>query len=165
MKRLILIASSAILILSLTTVSHAQTTQPQLNQVELMKNFLGVWQTTTGIDTLETWEGSLYGNAVIIKVTRTVKGKISPLYMNYCAFNKEEGKLKGFILNPNASYTTWIGIFTSEKKFGGDLVTNLDPSKPWAKFDFSFETPTEFISRSYNNTGVKTDELKFTKIK
>jgi len=165
MKRLILIATTAILILSLTTASQAQTTQPPLNQLQLMKSFLGVWQATTGVDTLETWEGSLYGDAVIIKVSRTVKGKISPLYINNCAFSKAEGKLKGFILYPSSGYNSWIGIYTSEKKFEADMVTNMDPAKVWGKVSSEFVTPKEFVFVGYNKSGVKTSESKFSKIK
>ena len=54
---------------------QAQTTQTKLNQVELMKQWLGTWQGDIGKDTVDLWEGKLYGKAVIINVYQVIKGK------------------------------------------------------------------------------------------
>ena len=122
MKKFCLSITSAVFLLICLGGIQAQTTQPKLNQVELIKQFLGTWQANVGTDTVEVWESQLYGNAVIINVSQVIKGKKSPSYMNNIGFDTRDGKLKGFITNPDVSYTTWIGLFATEKNFNGDML-------------------------------------------
>ena len=75
---------------------QAQTTQPSINQVGLLKQFIGKWQATTGKDTVEIWEGKSYGEALIITITREVKGVKSPVYVNNIGFDKGDGNIKRF---------------------------------------------------------------------
>ncbi|TAL77512.1 MAG: hypothetical protein EPN88_02585 [Bacteroidetes bacterium] len=142
-----------------------QTTQSTLNQTELAKQFLGTWQSNIGKDTVEVWESQLYGNAVITNVSQIIKGKKSPSYMNNIGFDTKEGKLKGFIINPDGSYTTWIGLFSAGNNFSGDLVDSFIPEKAWAKFEFVFANPKEWTLTIHNIDGVKTSENKFSKVK
>lgn len=165
MKKLFSIATIVVCLLLFTDAIQAQTTQTKLNQVELIKQFLGTYQGTVGKDTVEVWESQLYGNAVIVNVSRIIKGKKSPSYMSNTGFDERDGKLKGFILNPDATYTTWIGSFTSEKTFKGDLLDSFNPEKVWSKFEFAFVNPKEWTSTFYNADGIKTAEYKFIKTK
>lgn len=45
---------------------------------------------------------------------------------------------KGFALYVNGKYTTWIGSWTSEKKFSIDVVQNFKPETVSANFFFEF---------------------------
>lgn len=129
MKKIYLTITIAVFLLICLNGLQAQTTKSTLNQVELMKQFLGTWQATVGKDTVEVWESQLYGNAVITDVYQIIMGKKSPSYMNNMCFDSKDGKLKGFILNHDGNYTTWIGMFSTEKNFSGDLVDNFNPDK------------------------------------
>ena len=165
MKKFCLTSVIAVFILICCNGLQAQATQSTLNQGQLMKQFLGTWQSNVGKDTVEVWESRLYGEAVIINLSQIIKGKTTPSYINNIGFDSKEGKLKGFILNTNGSYSTWIGFFSSEKKFSGDLVDSFNPEKPWAKFEFVFANPKEWTFTLYNNDGVKTQDYKFIKVK
>ena len=43
---------------------QAQTTQSQLNQVELMKQFIGIWKAQMGKDTIFIMEGKTFGKGL-----------------------------------------------------------------------------------------------------
>jgi len=148
-----------------TTITEAQTTQTQLNQLELVKQFVGSFQNIIGKDTTELWETQSYGNTVIINVYRVIKEKKYPLYINNIGLRSKDGKLKGFVLWIGGVYSTWIGSFSSAKDFSGYMVDNLNPEKPSSKFDFVFNSPTEWILTFHDMQGVKTSEGKFVKVK
>ncbi|MGD0754764.1 MAG: hypothetical protein ABR927_06850 [Bacteroidales bacterium] len=165
MKKFCLTIAIAVFLLICSNGVQAQNTQTALNQVELMKQFLGSWQATVGKDTVEVWEAQLYGNAVITNVSQIIMGKKSPSYINNMCFDSKDGKLKGFILNYDGNYTTWIGLFSSQNNFSGDLVDNFNPEKAWTKFSIVFVNPKEWTLTMFNTNGVKTSENKFSKVK
>lgn len=164
MKKFCLTILIAVFVLFFSSGIQAQTTQPAINQVSLLKQFIGKWQATTGKDTVETWEGKSYGEAIIITITRDVKGLSSPVYVNNIGFDKGDGNIKGFALFPNTDVIPWIGKFSSEKNFAGDLIGAFDSKAVWMKFDFVFSAQG-FIFGNYNLEGVKTGEYNFSKVK
>lgn len=94
-----------------------------------------------------------------------IKGKKSPFYIaNYC-FDTKEGKFKGFTLYADGSFSTWIGLWTTEKKFSIDLVQNFKPEIVLSKVDYVYETSTSLIETRFTSTGVKTLERKYKKVK
>lgn len=165
MKKFIFTTAIAVFFLLCTYGIQGQTAQPQLKQVELMKKFLGTWQASTGKDTVEVWESQLFGNAVIITVSQIIKGKKMPAYVNNMSYDTSDGKLKGFVLNANASSTTWVGSFSSEIDFTGTMLNSFQPENGWGKFAFVFTTPKEWVFTMRNMEGVKTFEYKFIKMK
>lgn len=144
---------------------QAQTEQTKLNQVELMKQWLGTWQGDIGKDTVEIWEGRLYGNAVIINVFQVINGKKSDYYLINCGYDKRDDKLKGFNLLPNSQFGTWIGMFTADKLFKADMVDSFKPEIVWWKNQVEFKPPSEMVVGAFNAQGVKTDEWTLKKVK
>jgi hypothetical protein len=144
---------------------QAQTTQTQLNQLELMKQFLGTWQGSAGKDTVEVWDCQQYGKAFIINVSNVIKGQKTPLYVNNVGFDTRDGKIKGYALWPNGDYTTWIALFNPEKKFSGDLLDSYIPGTAWGKFEMVIVNTKEWTWRYFDSKGVKTSEIQFVKVK
>jgi hypothetical protein len=144
---------------------QAQTTQAQLNQMELMKQFLGTWQANAGKDTIEVWEFKQLGNAYLINTSQVVKGQKTPLYVNNMGFDSKAGKFKGYTLWLNGGYGTWIGSFTAKEKFLGDFVTDFNPETVYLKFQSVSVSPNEWIFTQITKDGVKTLEYKFNKVK
>jgi hypothetical protein len=165
MKRVYLFVAVLSFLVITTGVLKAQTMQPQLNQVELMKQFLGSWQADYGKDTLEVWDCQQYGKAFLINVNQVIKGQKSPQYINNISFNSKEGKFYGFSLFTSGSRNTWIGSYVTEKKFNGDLITNFNPALLWGKIEIIFESSSAFTFKTLNKDGVMTSELKFKKMK
>lgn len=144
---------------------QAQTAQTKLNQVELMKQWLGTWQNDTNKDTVEIWEAKPYGKAIIGIVFRVIKGVKSDLYVINFGYDDRDDKLKGFNLFPNTDYMTWIGLFTTDKLFKADALDSFKPEIVWFKNEIEFKTPTDMIVRGYDSKGVKTGEWTYKKVK
>jgi hypothetical protein len=164
MKKFYLTTVIAVFLLIFSNEIQAQTTPNQLNQTELIKQFLGSWQTSFGKDTVEIWETQQYGNALVMNVSTIIKGQKNPNYINNMGFDPDENKFKGYLLFPYGSYSTWIGYFTSEKIFTASLIHDLNPLVAQLKFQGAFGT-NEFIWTVFNAAGVKTGENKYKRVK
>jgi hypothetical protein len=165
MKNFCSAAVIAIFLLVCSIGIHAQTTKTQINQLELMKRFIGTWQTNVGKDTVEVWDCQPYGEGFIINVYHIIKGEKNPYYINNVGFDSLDGKLKGFVLWPSGDYITWIASYNAENKFKVDLVVNFNPGAVWTRYEMVYVSPQERTWINYNLAGEKTSELKFTKVK
>ena len=144
---------------------QAQTAQANLNQMELIKQFLGTWKCDLDKDTVEMWECNPYGGIHTTAVSMIIKGKKSDLYLNNAGFDKRDGKFKGILLYPNGDYYTWIGMFTTEKKLSVAIVDNLNPEKVLAKYEFVFLTSTSRTMTQFTAEGVKVKDYQYNKVK
>jgi hypothetical protein len=76
MKTLFLTAMTVVFLLCLTIGVQAQTTQTKLDQVELMKQFLGTWKYELAKDTTIISEFTPFGTAIEDNYQIVTKGKI-----------------------------------------------------------------------------------------
>jgi hypothetical protein len=148
-----------------STGINAQTAKTNLDQVKLMPQRLGTWEATVNKDTVLVREQQEYGKGYTANVSYNIKGNKSPYYISNSCFDSKEGKFKGFTLYADGSFSTWIGLWTTEKKFSIDLVQNFKPETVLSKVDYVYETPTGMIETRFSSTGVKTLERKYKKVK
>jgi hypothetical protein len=165
MKKISLILTIAVFLFVCSMGMLAQTSQTQLNQLELMKSSIGTWQATVSKDTVEVWDYQQYGKTFIINVFQIVKGQKNPLYINNMGFDSKGDKFKGYVLYSSGNYLTWIGFFKAENNFMVDIVDNFAPEKVWAKYAMIHVSAKEMNWTQLNAEGVKISELKFVKIK
>jgi hypothetical protein len=161
------LVSSLVVIVFLVCFSdgiQAQTVASTLDQQKLMNQFIGTWHQNVAKDTVEVWEIQPYGEALISTESYIIKGNKTPLGMNNVAFSSTLGKYKGFVLYFNGTTSTWLGAFTSEKKFNLDFARNFDPANVSSKAEFVFEPPDNFTMTRFKD-GVKTGEYKFYRVK
>ena len=147
-----------------STGIQAQTAKSNLDQVKLMQQTLGTWEANVGKDTVEVWETQQYGKSFINNVSRIIKGKKTPFLTENICIDSKEGNIKGFLLFANGEYATWIGLWTTEKKFQADVVQNFKPETVLFKIENVIETPTK-MTTIFSTDGKKTRELKFNKVK
>jgi len=164
-KTFLLASLMLVFLLICSTGIHAQTTQSNLDQFKLMQQGLGKWQANIAKDTIEVWETQQYGKAFITKVSHIIKGTKSPSYINNISFDPKEGKLQGFVLWNGGGYSTWVGLWTNEKKLSGDLFQTFKPETVWGKFELVYETPAKMTFTIFNTDGIKTSEYKFNQVK
>jgi hypothetical protein len=164
MKTFSLTAVIAVFLLFCTNGIQAQSAETEHNQFELMKNSLGLWQTLVNNDTIEYWDQQQYGHGFIVNAYQVVHGKTIPQHINIYSFDPRIGKFKGFIMWQKEGFATWVGSFTTEKKYHVDFAADYNPEKVWGSFDMIF---TDSTSRTHlhfvNNT--KTHEEVFTRVK
>jgi hypothetical protein len=164
MKTYCLTAMIEVFLLLFLNEISAQTIQSELNQMELMKQLVGTWQSTTAEDTVQILETKLFGEAVIITGTNEIKGKKSPVFMELNGFDDRDGKIKGFIAFPDGKYVTWMGQFIAEKTIRGNVVDNFNPEVILWIHEYVILNPKEIISIGYDSKGTKTAEAKYSKI-
>ena len=164
MRKLFITVTIAVFLLLFSNEISAQTLQPKLNQMELMKQLLGTWQRTTDEGTVEILETKLFGEAVIITFTNEIKGGKFPVFMELSGFDDRDGKIKGFLVFPNGKYVTWIGQFITEKTIRGNVVDNFNPEVILWIHEYVILNPKEIMSIGYDSKGIKTGESKFSKI-
>jgi hypothetical protein len=148
-----------------STGIYAQTAKSNLDQVKLMPQRLGTWEATVDKDTVLVREHQEYGKGQIANVYYKIKGNKSPYHVTNSIFDSKEGKVKGFTLYANGNYSTWSGLWTTEKKFSLDIVQNFKPETVLSKVEFFYDTPTSMIETRFSADGVKTLERKYKKVK
>jgi hypothetical protein len=165
MKRLCLAAVTAMFFLVCSNGLRAQTNKTEINQLEVMKRFIGTWQANVGKDTIEIWDCQPYGEGFIVTVYRITNGQKTQYYVNNVGFDSLDGKLKGYVLWPSGDYMTWIAEYNAEKKFKVDLVVNFNPAAVWTRYEMVYLSSKERVWINYNLSGEKISELKFVRIK
>jgi hypothetical protein len=165
MKKLLSITMIAVSVLLFTNAIQAQTAKANLDQVKLMPQRLGTWEATIDKDTVFVREHQEYGKGYTANVYYKINGNKSPYHITNSCYDSKEGKFKGFTLYANGNFTTWIGLWTTEKKFSIDIVQNFNPKIVLSKVDYFYETPTSLIETRFTSTGVKTLERKYKKVK
>jgi hypothetical protein len=130
-----------------------------------MKQWLGTWQNDANKDTVEIWEAKPYGKAIIANVYRVIKGVKSDVGVVNYGYDDRDDKLKGFNLYLNTDFITWIGVFTTDKLFKGDVLDSFKPDGVWGKNEVEFKSATEMVVRGYNDKGEYTGEWIYKKIK
>ena len=148
-----------------TTWIHAQTAKSNLDQVKLMSQWLGTWETNIGIDTVEVWECKQYGKSFLGTVSHVIKGKKAPLYISNICIDSKEGNIKGFSLTVSGDYSTMIGLWTTEKILSLNAVQNFKPETVYEKYELFYETAAKMTATIFSTDGTKTWEAKFIKVK
>ena len=164
-KTFFLSALVFVFLLMYSTGMQAQSAKSNLDQTKLMQQWLGTWEANTGKDTVEVWECRQYGKSFIGTVSRVIKGKKSPSYISNICIDSKAGNIKGFSLSASGDYSTWIGLWTTEKKFSLDGVQNFKPETVSEKGELFYETPSKMTYTSFDMDGKKTGESKFNKVK
>lgn len=144
---------------------HAQVTKSNLDQYILMQQALGTWEATIGKDTVEVRETQQYGKAFTTNVYYNIKGNKSPEYINFIWIDLKEGNIKGFTLLPEGDYRTFIGLWTTAKKFNIEVVQNFNQETVYRKIELLWETTTKMTWTEFNTVGTITREYKFSKVK
>ena len=165
MKRICLTITIVVFLLICLNGLQAQSTDAKLNQVELMKQFVGIWQGKAGKDTVVIWECQQYGNAFVSTIRRLVNKKESFLLSENWVFSPREGKFIGFTMLPSGNYMTWISSFITEKKWTGDYLLKYNTDEVIGKFELTLDTPTEIIATTFNKDGVTMRVNNWSKIK
>jgi hypothetical protein len=149
MKKIFFTIGIAVFILICSTRMHAQTTQTKLNQVELMKQFIGKWESKVGKDSVDVRDWQNYGKAFLMIQYKLVKGQKTSQGICNIGFDSEEGNFKGFKIGLDGHYVDWIGLFTSEKIFTIYGTKNFNTG-PYGKYTFAFESPDIYTTTNYN---------------
>jgi len=156
----------AVFLLYSTNGIQAQTTQTELDQVELMKQFLGTWKTEIGKDTTQVHEYTSFGTAIEGNIKIVTKSKILYSAKQLWGYDKKNDKTILIELgksSPEISlYTIW---FTSKNICEGIVIQDFyHPENSALKLKIEFKSPDLVIQTFMENNKVVREQT-FTREK
>jgi hypothetical protein len=160
MSKTSLTIAGAIFLLILSNGISAQTNPSALNQVELMKQFLGNWKVEQGKDSTQLTEITCFRNGGIELYSRYFyKDKIYAEHKYLCGYDKRNDKhIIATIINNSPNITLTTLCFTTRStcdRLSYDYISN--PDKATSKTIYEFITADTFIAKNMkDNKLIKT---------
>lgn len=129
-----------------TSGVQAQTTETKLNQVELMRQFIGTWKNVDN-DTIYIWECKSFGSALEFTIKTETKGKVTIDAKSLLGYDKENDRLIEAVIENNSSDISLCPCwFTSANSFTQILWKDIaEPEKASLKWVIEFKTPDSFV--------------------
>lgn len=165
MKKLYLVFSISVFLLAGVIRIQAQTTQNQLNHVELMKQFLGSWKVELGNERTFFWDAKSYGTGFETNLKVIFNGNTMFEGKQLLGYDKKNNKyiVAQMILGKDIEIgATW---FISKTKY--KWIPNCDisdPEKASIINEGEFKSPDMFVeTKRVNNNPIQT--LTYTRIK
>lgn len=154
MKKLCLAITFVVFLLICSNGLQAQTPQTKLNQLELVKQFLGTWKDETKKDTTMLVEIICFKNGAFELNHRTfTKEKFISERETLWGYDKKTDKfILGSIWNNSPEIALNVLYFTSQNTceyFPYEFISN--PEKAVSKTIYEFKSPDLFTSTTYKN--------------
>jgi hypothetical protein len=140
----------------------AQTTNTKLNQVELMKQFVGSWKSEMGKDTIITGENTAFGNGLICNSQIIARGKIINSIKQLFGYDKKIDKFIVAELIESSPVIEMCEVWFTSKNKGELIITN--PANVALKYKFEFKTPDMIVQTALEGDKVIKD-ITLTRVK
>ncbi|MGD0755894.1 MAG: hypothetical protein ABR927_12620 [Bacteroidales bacterium] len=153
MKKICLTITIAVLLLFCLNGLQAQTTQTKLNQVELMKQLIGTWQSEAFQDTIWTGEIKSYGNGLEWSVKIELNGKIIREGKAFTGYDKKNDKLiQCDLYKDSPNIVLNLIWFTSANKYQEvSFEDSSNPGKASFVSKFELKSPDLVIENDFLN--------------
>jgi hypothetical protein len=137
----------------------------KLNQVELLKKFVGSWKCDIAKDTTFFWDTKSYGTGLECYFKIVTKGKIVTEGRQLWGYDKNLDRCIAAEVVKGMDMMIYAVQFISNNKFKGLLYNEIpNPEKASPKFEGEFTSPDMYVETTIiNNKTVKTDI--YTRIK
>ena len=147
MKRSCLTSIMVVFMLLFTNKIQAQTTQTQLNQVELMKQFTGTWKCKFGEDATFVMEAKPYCNGQEFYWKTEANGKILSEGKSLFGYDRISERILDFqIVSNSPDIILWAGLFTSPNIYEAILLKDISsPEKATTKWKYEFKSPDMLV--------------------
>jgi len=136
--------SAAIFISLLFSVNglKAQTTDESLNQIELMKQFLGTWKAEIGKDTIFIMEGKTFGKGLDFYWKTDTKGNMLSEGKSIMGYDMMYNRIiEPQIWNNSPDIILWSGLFTAHNIYEAILLKDLaNPENAIVKWKYEFKS-------------------------
>ncbi|MPQ48260.1 hypothetical protein GCQ56_14750 [Marinifilum sp. N1E240] len=118
---------------------QAQTTETKLDQVELMKQFIGSWKGEFGDNSVFVCENKQFANGIISTSQITINGEIIESVAQLYGYDNKTDKFIIAELKRSTSVIEICSTWFTSKNTGEIIITNPD-NAPF-RFKFEFKTP------------------------
>jgi hypothetical protein len=165
MKTFCLTIVFVVVLLSCTNGIQAQTTLTKLDQVELMKQFVGYWKCDIAEDTTRFWDVKSFGTGLECYLKVVTKGKVIMEAKRLWGYDKNIDKYIGLEVTKGKDMKVYAQWFTSNYQGEAIPYNNIsNPEMASFKGEAEFKSPDMYvITIIVNNKPVKTDT--YTRIK
>jgi hypothetical protein len=155
----------ALLLIFFVKGTHAQIQQTNLNQIELLKQFLGTWKVDIAEDTTCFWEVKLFGSGLEGNIKYVTNGEIINEGKQLLGYDKSTDKFVDAELIKGKDINIFALWFISKSKCVIYLYRDIsNPERATFKEELEFKTPDLFLETiKINNKPNKT--YAFTRIK
>jgi hypothetical protein len=154
-KSLLILVIAGFLVIGLSEI-QAQTTQPKLDQLELLKQFFGTWKYELAKDTTIISEFTPFGTAIEDNYQIVTKGKILDSGNELLGYDKNSDRIITARLSkssPNIEITSWC--WTSKNIFEGVMFQDIsNPPNATLIMKIEFKSPDLFVLRFTQNNKV-----------
>jgi hypothetical protein len=144
-KSLLILVIAGFLAIGLSEV-QAQTTQTKLNQVELLKQFLGSWKWDAGKDTTGYYDAKSYGTGLEGNLRFVTNGKTYTEGKQLMGYDKSSDKLIQSQMLKGRNIGCYAYYFITNKKY--EIIPYSDISNPekapW-KCEGEFTSPDTYV--------------------
>ena len=169
MKKISTLFMAGLLALCFSLSTAAQSSQQDLDQVELMKKFIGTWEAEWGEDTV-IWECTPLEMGYEHVIHKKTKEGTFHYLKAIGGFTSDYKTCIWYELRPNGTITRDFGKFVSDKKMQWERFDDFHKNVTM-KIEFTFQTPDRFheILRWKSNDGswdeANVFELVYTRVK
>lgn len=165
MKPIHAIALIAFLLL-LSCALQGQTTQQKLNQVSLMKKWIGTWKSEIGRDTFEIQDIMPYGDAIVDDYSLVTKDKTFVSVKSVWGYDKTSDKFICASISKSSPDISFIAFwFTSETTCGEVYFKDIsNPDKASIKWKYEFKSSDLVTSKYFKNNKLVYSEI-YQKVK
>ena len=129
--------------LSFSMSLHAQSSEQDLDQAELMKQFIGTWTTETGEDTTLIWEVIPSNKGYEVNASWQAKGETYSTTKGILGFAHSKQLVNWYHLWPSGGIARDLGKFVSDKKMIMERYW-VEPKHVTASAEFEFIAPDKY---------------------
>jgi len=122
---------------------QAQSSEQDLDQVELMKQFIGTWTAEWGVDTTASWEIIPSDKGYEENIYWKAKGEIYNTAKGIIGFTWEYKKVNMYTLWQDGYISRDLGEFVSDKNIIWERW-NADHNHVVATMEVTFQTPDKY---------------------
>ena len=145
MKTFCLATLIVVFLLISKNATQAQTMQPKLNQVELMKQFIGSWKVDMGKDTVLFWDAKSFGTGLECYYKTVTKEKTLMEAKQLFGYDKKTDKYIAANFVKGMDMEIWALWFTSNNKYVITYYSDIsNPDKSSFKMDGEFKSPNVY---------------------
>ena len=154
MKNFRSITMIAVFLVLCTNGIYAQTMQNDLNQAELMKQFIGTWENDANKDTVYTAEFKPFGNSGLeFSLKGVTQGKIWLEMKQFWGYDKKSNKVVvAGLMKDNPNFMLQTSWFTAKNKYEQvPYEFASDPAKAGFKVVFEIKSPDLVVRQEIVN--------------
>ena len=145
MKKHLLIALASLLILiNNPIVAQDQTAKTKLNQIELIKQFVGKFKHEIGKDTVIIWDCKPFGNGYELSYTFSAKGKVYYDIKDLWGFDIKSDTWVVFSIENRENYKVFYQKFITPSEMIVDRVYILGNEDKQESYSMEVISPDKF---------------------